>query len=498
MGDQIYECRKDAARERLPEGYRRHEPEKTVLYGLISDELATFRARILELGDTGLPSFVWRELERYLECGILAHGFARVRCVNCHDEMLVGFSCKGRGLCPSCGARRTHDTAAHLVDQVLPPLPFRQWVLSYPKWLRPYLARDPSLAAAARDTFLASVFAWQRRQARKLGLRTVAVGAVTFSQRAGDSLNLNPHLHSITPDGAFTETESEVEFHRLPKPKDEDVRWVAERIVRRTLRMLERRGLRQSEEPPDTLDMLTTATLSRGRAAPWDETRSRSPLSVWIDGFSLQAGTHVHENDRAGLEHLCAYAARPPLALGRLSRREDGRYAYALKYPLPDGSYELVLTGQQLMGRIALLVPRPRVHLVLYHGVFAPRSRWRPWVVPEPVSDEQTGPVAQAQPTSQPEPAAQPQQEAEASGELRARRLDWASLLKRVYGHDVLTCDRCGGSRRIIAFIEDPKVARKILDHLGLDSTGPPRAAARPPPQTEMFGAAAWGLEALA
>ena len=183
----------------------------------------------------------------------------------------------------------------------------------------------------------------------------------------------------------FTETESEVEFHRLGKPREEDVQWVAERIVRRTLRMLEQRGLRQSEEPPDTLDMLAAATLTTGRAVPWDETRRRAPLSVWIDGFSLQAGTHVHENDRAGLEHLCAYGARAPLALGRLSRREDGRYVYELKYPLPDGSYELVLTGQQLIGRLALLVPRPRVHLVRYHGVFAPRSRWRQWVVPEPV-----------------------------------------------------------------------------------------------------------------
>ena len=92
----------------------------------------------------------------------------------------------------------------------------------------------------------------------------------------------------------------------------------------------------------------------------------------------------------------------------------------------------------------------------------------------------------------------QPQQQPEASAEPRARRLDWASLLKRVFGHDVLTCDRCGGRRRVIAFIEEPKVARKILDHLGLASTGPPRAAARPPPQAEMFGSVAWGLESLA
>jgi hypothetical protein len=76
--------------------------------------------------DNGLPGFVWREFERYLDCGILARGFARVRCPRCLDELLVGFSCKGRGLCPSCGARRKDDTAAHLVDRVLPRVPYRQ------------------------------------------------------------------------------------------------------------------------------------------------------------------------------------------------------------------------------------------------------------------------------------------------------------------------------------------------------------------------------------
>ena len=117
---------------------------------------------------------------------------------------------------------------------------------------------------------------------------------------------------------------------------------------------------------------------------------------------------------------------------------------------LPDGSYELVLTGQQLLGRIALLVPRPRVHLVRYHGIFAPRSHWRRGIVPAPSSGtaEQTASVAQPQPAS----PSGPQQEAGVEGAgLRARRLDWARLMKRVFGHDVMTCDRCGGRRRVIA-----------------------------------------------
>jgi len=85
------------------------------------------------------------EFERYLRCGILANGFARVRCIACGDELLVAFSCKSRGICPSCTTRRMQGTATHLVDRVLPCVPMRQWVLSLRRWARFLLARDPAL-----------------------------------------------------------------------------------------------------------------------------------------------------------------------------------------------------------------------------------------------------------------------------------------------------------------------------------------------------------------
>ncbi len=72
-----------------------------------------------------LPEFVKDEFEAFLGCGILAHGFLRVRCVDCAHEKLVAFSCKRRGFCPSCGARRMTQSAAHLVDEVIPRVPVR-------------------------------------------------------------------------------------------------------------------------------------------------------------------------------------------------------------------------------------------------------------------------------------------------------------------------------------------------------------------------------------
>jgi len=90
------------------------------------------------MGD-GVPDYVEKEFRSYLTCGILAHGFARARCASCGYDFLVAFSCKGRGACPSCNAKRMAQTAAHLVDHVFPHVPVRQWVLSVPKRLRPFL-----------------------------------------------------------------------------------------------------------------------------------------------------------------------------------------------------------------------------------------------------------------------------------------------------------------------------------------------------------------------
>jgi hypothetical protein len=120
---------------------------------------------------SGLPRHIDKELEAYLRCGILAHGFARVVCSRCRFEHLVAFSCKGRGICPSCTTRRMHDTAAHLVDRVIPRLPMRQWVATFPRRVRWHLAADPKLASLALREVLRVIFAFQRRRARKLGER---------------------------------------------------------------------------------------------------------------------------------------------------------------------------------------------------------------------------------------------------------------------------------------------------------------------------------------
>ena len=211
--------------------YRRRRPEESVLYRVVQQQLETFLARA-EARDRHVPRFVEREFRGFLRCGVLAHGFVRVHCDDCGQDRVVAFSCKGRGFCPSCGGRRMADTAAHLVDRVLPEVPVRQWVLSLPFALRYRLAYDAKLTSAVLGVFVRAVFASLRDRAKKhWQLAGGQCGAVTFVQRFGGALNLNVHFHSLLLDGVYGEgPDGNPRFHPLPPPSDAEVGRVAESL----------------------------------------------------------------------------------------------------------------------------------------------------------------------------------------------------------------------------------------------------------------------------
>ena len=105
--------------------YEPRATERGVLHSVVREHLETFLAESARAGREGvrLPEFVEQEFRDFLTCGVLAHGFARVRCDTCAFERLVPFSCKGRGFCPSCGGRRMTERAARLVTEALPRRP---------------------------------------------------------------------------------------------------------------------------------------------------------------------------------------------------------------------------------------------------------------------------------------------------------------------------------------------------------------------------------------
>ncbi|WP_232537010.1 transposase [Cystobacter fuscus] len=155
-------------------------------------------------------------------------------------------------------------------------------------------------------------------------------------------------------------------------------------------------------------------------------------------GGRTRPGGRVHANDRQGLERLCRYGARGALALERLSRAEDGRIAYRMKRPLPDGTTHLLFTGLELLRRLASLVPPPRANLTRFHGVFAPGSKLRPFLVPQ-AGEEGASEEPEAALSKEPK-------------KKRTPRVDQAQLL-RTFGVDVFTCAGCGGKRRVLAYL---------------------------------------------
>jgi len=124
--------------------YQRHETDKTLLHQVIRDQLERFLVNARQQ-DVPIARLVEREFRAYLQCGVLAHGFVRLHCSGCGHDRALAFSCRGRGVCPSCAGRRMTDTTAHLVDRVIPMVPIRQWVLTLPFPLRYRMAWDARL-----------------------------------------------------------------------------------------------------------------------------------------------------------------------------------------------------------------------------------------------------------------------------------------------------------------------------------------------------------------
>ena len=128
-----------------------------------------------------------------------------------------------------------------------------------------------------------------------------------------------------------------------------------------------------------------------------------------------------------------------------------------------DGTTHLVMTPLEFLQRLAALVPRPRLHLIRFHGVLAPNATLRSQIVPGETNPETDSANGDTEP-----PSASPR-----------ARMNWAQLLKRVFAIDITICPQCGGPLTILAAIEDPAVIVKILAHLGLPTRAPPKAPAR-------------------
>ena len=287
-------------------------------------------------------------------------------------------------------------------------------------------------------------------------------------------------------------------FIEASAPSDDELHALLQTVITRLMKLLTRRGVLVEDmgqaylaepdadgEEARTLRPLQAAAVTYRiafgpragqkvltlRGAIPREATARQALCADIDGFSLHAAVRVEAHDRKRLEQLCRYITRPALSDERVQRNAAGQVELKLKTPWRDGTTHLVMSPLEFMQRLAALVPRPRLHLIRFHGVLAPNAKLRSLVVPK-------APEVAQQAT---ETAVAGECEAEsAQDQGRGRRISWARLLKRVFDIDMQHCPNCrSGELKIIAAILERSVIEKILSHLGLDPQPPPRGLAR-------------------
>ena len=171
-----------------------------------------------------------------------------------------------------------------------------------------------------------------------------------------------------------------------------------------------------------------------------------------IAGFSLHGGVFADAHQPDKLERLCRYIARPALSEQRLSLTSTGKIRYELKTPYTDGTTHVFYELLDFIGKLAALVPPPRLNLTRLYGVFAPNANVR-----AEVTASQRGKNSPR--------LAVPENDSDTP--YHAKSMSWAQRLKRVFNIDITVCEACTKTTvRIIACITAPATIQKILTHL--------------------------------
>jgi hypothetical protein len=330
--------------------------------------------------------------------------------------------------------------------------------------------------------------------------KTAQAGAVTLIQRFGSALNLNIHYHMLFLDGVYIERpDGALRFRWVAAPTSAELARLTQTLAQRIGRYLERQGLLERDAENSYLagddleagpmDALLASSITYRIAVGPQQGRKVFTLQTLpasdqafddgvgkVAGFSLHAGVAARADQRQKLERLCRYISRPAISEKRLSLTPNGNVRYELKTPYRDGTTHVIFEPLDFIARLAALVPKPRVNLTRFHGVFAPNSKYRARVTP-----------AKRGRGGQPATTADPEERTPAE---RRAAMTWAQRLKRVFGIDIESCAACGGAVRIIACIEDAAVIEKILAHLDSkapQSEGTRRPPCRAPPQRGLF-----------
>ena len=412
-----------------PGVYRPRRPQNTPFYQCLDGYWEEFKEAypyFYEANYGQLRPVVEKTVHRFLECGIYRHGFARILCPDCSQEYLLAFSCKTRYFCPSCQAKRVAAFVEWVTGEVLEPVPHRQLVWTIPKALRPAFWRDRKLLGEL------SRCAWRSLRLylqHALGSDTVPAGVLAI-QTYGDQLNFHPHLHSLVAEGGWGRDDGTFQ----------SVSWLNSDILSAIFRQ-------------QVLEMM----VQKRRLSP----AFAHKISHWrhSGGFQVCCSQTVETDDRQALERLAAYILRPSFAATRLRYQPStGQVHYRTAKGVARSMDTLDWIAQVISH-----IPDPGAQMVRYYGWYSNASRGK----------RRLGGQAAAARASSHEP------ETEAGGFSRARRQNWARLLRKIYEVDPFTCPRCLAPMKVVALIEQPEIIRQILHHLKLwearERAPPPR-----------------------
>ena len=230
--------------------------------------------------------------------------------------------------------------------------------------------------------------------------------AGTLIQRFGSALNLNAHFHMLFLDGVYVErSDGSLRFRWVKAPTSAELAGLTQTLARRIGRFLERQELLERDAENSYLgsdgleagpmeQLLGSSITYRIAVGPQQGHKvftlqtlpaSDEPFDAGVGkvaGFSLHAGVAARADQRKKLERLCRYISRPAIAEQRMSLTPNGNVRYQLKTPYRDGTTHVIFEPLDFLARLAARVPKPRVNLTRFHGVFAPNSEYRARVTP--------------------------------------------------------------------------------------------------------------------
>jgi len=424
--------------------YRARKPKTSPLWQCLSQHFDTFLDAYEKRYQPRygfLRPIIPEVVDKFLDCGDLERGFARVRCDHCQHEYLLAFSCKGRWFCPSCHQKKVQLFGALLTETILFPVPHRHFTFGIPKMLRPYFHFNRDLLKNFCRLAHGCLLEYMRTT---LGLPDGHPGIVMTIHTFGEYMDFHPHLHALVADGLFMQSGL---FYVLPKVS---LKPLEELFRVRVITFLAEKGFLPTER----------ARMLRG----------------WVhSGFNVHRSRRVLPGEREDLERLAQYIIRNPFSVEKIHVAEPNRANPAGSIIYRSGMNEKihrnfeVFSPCDFIAAITQHIPDKSFQLVRYYGWYSNKMRGQ--------RDKRAAEEAKA--------AGNAVEVIDVS-EHKPRRIPsakWRELIKKVWEADPLLCPKCSREMRIVTFIAERKVIERILRHLGLWSQGVRISPARAPPE---------------